>query len=50
MIKGKKQAFLKENYLELAKSLILGLYKTYLEIYKEEKSMKESVYLKEIRR
>jgi hypothetical protein len=34
----------------MAKSLVLALYKCDVELYKEEKLLKESLYLKEVRK
>jgi len=33
----------------LGKALVGSIYRTYLEIYKEEKTLKESLYLKTIK-
>lgn len=39
-------SFQEEHYKELAHTLVQSIYKTYLELYKEEKTLKESHFLK----
>ena len=39
-----------EDYHELGKHMANGLYKTFVEDYKEEKTLKESLFLKDIRK
>jgi two-component sensor histidine kinase len=34
----------------LGKALVLSMYRTYMEMYKEEKTLKESVYLRNIKK
>lgn len=43
-------AFNEEHYKQLGKTLILAMYRTYMEIYKEEKTLKESLFLKNIKK
>lgn len=39
-------SFQEEHYKELGRTLVQSVYKTYLELYKEEKTLKESHFLK----
>lgn len=43
---GTPFSFNEEHYKELAHTLVQSVYKTYLELYKEEKTLKESHFLK----
>lgn len=47
---GKRVPFGGEHYQGIAKSLMLALYKTEMELHKEEKLLKESLYLRDIRK
>jgi hypothetical protein len=47
---GKKVAFGLDHYQAIAKSLLAGIYKLGMEIHKEDKFLKESLYLRDIRK
>lgn len=50
LIKGKVTNFNEENLRDLGKGVISTIYKIYVESYKEQKILKESTYLKTLRK
>ena len=41
-------SFTEDHYKQLGRALVVAMYRTFVEVYKEEKTLKESVYLRSI--